>query len=199
VDVDKDEVLREEEIRAATVGEIGVHGRRITLVPYDEQWPELFAREAERIRGVLGGRALTIEHVGSTAVPGLSAKPIIDILLVVRDSANEGAYVPGLEAVGYVLRIREPDWYEHRLFKGPDTDVNVHVLPKGSPEIHRMLLFRDHLRANEADRLVYEQAKRDLAAKEWKYVQYYADAKGNVVEEILTRARGRVDGPDDAT
>jgi GrpB-like predicted nucleotidyltransferase (UPF0157 family) len=186
--VNKDETLREEEIRAATVGELRVHGGPITLVPYDDNWPELFAREAERIRGVLGERALMIEHVGSTAVPGLSAKPIIDVLLVVAESAREETYVPDMEAAGYVLRIREPDWYEHRLFKGPDTDVNVHVLPKGCPEIDRMLSFRDRLRSNEEDRLLYEEKKRDLARQEWKYVQNYADAKGQVVEKILSRA-----------
>jgi GrpB-like predicted nucleotidyltransferase (UPF0157 family) len=140
--------------------------------------------------------ALREEEIRATAVPGLSAKPIIDILLVVADSAREETYVPDLEAVGYVLRIREPDWYEHRLFKGPDTDVNVHVLPRGSPEIDRMLLFRDHLRANQADRLLYDQTKRELAAKEWKYVQYYADAKGTVVQEIVARARREPEGSD---
>jgi len=93
-----------------------------------------------------------------------------------------------MEAAGYVLRVREPDWYEHRLFKGPDTDVNVHVFPAGCPEIDRMLLFRDHLRANESDRLLYEETKRELAQRTWKYTQHYADAKSAVVEEILSRA-----------
>ena len=181
--------MNEDEIRATTVGELKVHGGPITLVPYDDRWPDLFAREAERIRRLLGERAMMIEHVGSTAVPGLSAKAIIDVLLVVAESAREEAYVPDLEAAGYVLRIREPDWYEHRLFKGPDTHVNVHVLPKGCPEIDRMVEFRDWLRGNEDDRLLYERTKRELAGREWKYVQHYADAKGHVVEGILARAR----------
>lgn len=181
--------MDEEQLRASTVGELRVHGGRITLVPYDPEWPTLFAREKERIRAALGDRALRIEHVGSTAIPGLVAKPIIDILLVVADSAREETYVPDLEAAGYVLRIREPDWYEHRLLKGPDTDANVHVLSKGTPEIDRMLGFRDHLRGNEADRNLYERTKRELAAKEWKYVQNYADAKGAVVKGILARIR----------
>ncbi len=85
---------------------------------YDPAWPCLFEREAQRIRGALGERALMVEHVGSTSVPGLAAKPIIDILLVVADSADEASYVPDLEAVGYVLRIREPEWHQHRVFKG---------------------------------------------------------------------------------
>ena len=114
----------------------------------------------------------------------------IDVLLVVADSADELAYVPALEAAAYALRIREPDWYEHRMFKGPDTDINLHVFSPGCPEIDRMLLFRDWLRSNAADRRLYERTKRELARLDWKYTQNYADAKTAVVEEILARARG---------
>ena len=117
----------EEQIRAATVGEPQELAGPIQLADYDPAWPGLFAREALRIRAMLREQALRIEHVGSTAVPGLAAKPIIDILLVVGDSADEETYVPALEAAGYVLRIREPDWYQHRVFKGPDTNINLHV------------------------------------------------------------------------
>src|SRR5579864_7658699 len=113
--------LTEEQIRTHTIGELKPLSSRILIVDYDPQWPELFAREAGRIRAALGDRALRIEHTGSTSVPGLAAKPIIDILLVVGDSATEDTYVPALEAAGYVLRIRESNWYEHRMFKGPDT------------------------------------------------------------------------------
>ena len=119
---------------------------------YGPHWPELFAREADRIRPVLGSRALWVEHVGSTSVPGLAAKPTIDLLLAVADSAEEDAYAQVLEAAGYVLRIREPGWYEHRMFNGPGTDINLHVFSSGCPEIDRMLMFRDWLRSNAADR-----------------------------------------------
>jgi GrpB-like predicted nucleotidyltransferase (UPF0157 family) len=166
-------------------------------VEYDVRWPELFRREAERIRDVLGGRALHIEHVGSTSVPGLPAKPIIDVVLAVADSSAEDGYVPALEAAGYTLRIRETEWYEHRMFKGPDTDVNLHVFSCGCPEIDRMLLFRDWLRSNAADRDRYARAKLALAEKQWKYVQNYADAKTNVVEEIIARARVARQNPDE--
>ena len=178
----------EEEIRAYTIGELKPLSSRILIVDYDPQWPELFAREADRIRVVLGSRALRIEHAGSTSVPGLAAKPIIDLLLVVADSAEEDAYAPALEAAGYVLRIREPNWYEHRMFKGPDTDINLHVFSSGCPEIDRMLMFRDWLRSNAADRDLYARTKLALAQKEWKYVQNYADAKTAVIEEIIARA-----------
>lgn len=161
---------------------------RILIVDYDPRWPVLSHREAERIRSLLGTRALRIEHVGSTAVPELAAKPVIDVLLEVADSADEAAYAPALEAAGYVLRIREPHWYEHRMFNGPDTEVNLHVFSLASPEIDRMLNFRDWLRRNASDRDLYGRTKLALARKEWKDVQDYADAKTAVVEEIITRA-----------
>ena len=138
---------------------------------------------------------IRIEHVGSTSVPGLPAKPLIDIVLEVADSADEAAYVPAMESAGYVLRIREPDWYEHRLLKGPDTDVNVHVFTAGCEEVDRMLLFRDWLRANAADRELYAERKRELAGRDWKYMQQYADAKTAVVQEIMARASGEEPNP----
>jgi GrpB-like predicted nucleotidyltransferase (UPF0157 family) len=179
---------REAELRAVTIGELQAQSGPIELVDYDPAWPGLFEREAERIRAALGDRVRLLEHTGSTSVPGLAAKPIIDITLAVADSADERAYVPPLEAAGYVLRIREPDWYEHRVFKETEPNVNLHVFSEACPEIERMLLFRDWLRANDADRELYERTKRDLATKEWEYVQDYADAKTAVVEEIVARA-----------
>jgi GrpB-like predicted nucleotidyltransferase (UPF0157 family) len=179
----------EEEIRAYTIGELKPLSSRILIVEYDPHWSDLFAREADRIRSLLGSRALRIEHAGSTSVPGLAAKPIIDLLLVVADSAAEDAYAPALEAAGYVLRIREPNWYQHRMFKGPDTDINLHVFSSGCPEIDHMLVFRDWLRSNAADRDLYARTKLALAQKEWKHVQNFADAKVVVIEEIIARAR----------
>jgi GrpB-like predicted nucleotidyltransferase (UPF0157 family) len=178
----------DEEIQAYRVGPVVPHNATITLAEYDPRWPALFAREADRIRSVLGSTAVLIEHAGSTSVPGLAAKPIIDIVLAVPDSAAEEAYLPALEAAGYVLRIREPDWFEHRLFKGPDTDINLHVFTAGASEIGRMLLFRDWLRVNDADREFYLQVKRDLAQRTWRHVQHYADAKSATVAEIMARA-----------
>jgi len=163
----------------------------VTLVDYDPAWPKLYELEAARIKAALGEKALQIEHVGSTSVPGLIAKPIIDILLVVIDSADEQSYVPLLEAANYTLRIREPNWHEHRLFKGPDTNINLHVFSKGSAETERMLIFRDWLRGNSQDRNRYAKSKQKLAKRNWKYVQNYADAKSEVVESIIARVRGQ--------
>jgi GrpB-like predicted nucleotidyltransferase (UPF0157 family) len=161
----------------------------VTLVPPDPTWPDVFARERDRIRGALGERALMVEHVGSTSVPGLIAKPIIDIVLAVADSTNEAAYVPDLQRVGLRLIVREPEWYEHRLMRRSEPAVNLHVFSAGCLEIGRMLAFRDRLRTDAADRARYADAKRGLAARTWAFVQDYADAKSDVVEEIVARSR----------
>jgi GrpB-like predicted nucleotidyltransferase (UPF0157 family) len=160
---------------------------QIAIVDYDPAWPAMFRREAERICTALGDRALRIEHMGSTAVPGLPAKPCIDILLVVKDSAVEPAYVTDLEAAGYVLRIRQPEWNEHRVFKGSELNLNLHVWSEGSSEIDRHLQFRDWLRAHDDDRDLYAAAKRKLAARHWTHVQDYAEAKNAIVTEIQNR------------
>lgn len=186
---DKNSIPRsDEELQKSIVGELKPHNAPITLVEYDPNWQELFEREAHRIRSILGSKALQIEHVGSTSVPGLCAKPIIDILLVVEDSADESSYVPAMESAGYTLRVREPQWFEHRMFKGTDTDINLHVFSKGTSEIKRMLLFRDRLRNNEADREKYAQVKRSLAKNRWRHIQHYADAKTSIIQEIMERA-----------
>jgi GrpB-like predicted nucleotidyltransferase (UPF0157 family) len=175
-------------MRAVTIGQRRRVDGPIQLAESDPAWPLLYEREAARIRALLGERVLMLEHVGSTSVPGLAAKPIIDIVLGVAEPAEEAAYVPSMEAGGYVLRIREPDWHEHRLFKGPDADVNLHVFAAGSSEIQRMLAFRDWLRRHDDERLLYERTKRELAARDWTYVQQYADAKTEIVEAIMARA-----------
>jgi GrpB-like predicted nucleotidyltransferase (UPF0157 family) len=160
----------------------------IHLAEPDPGWAEQYAEQEGLIRGALGPRATRVEHVGSTSVPGLAAKPILDILLLVADPADEASYVPDLEAVGFPLFLREPGWQEHRLLKRADPAVNLHVLAVGAPEADRLLLFRDWLRDHAADRDLYERRKRELAARSWTHVQDYADAKSGVVEEILERA-----------
>jgi GrpB-like predicted nucleotidyltransferase (UPF0157 family) len=178
----------EGELRAAWLTEPPKLNGPVVLVGYDPGWPAWYEREAARIRAQLGDRVLRLEHIGSTSVPGLAAKPIVDILLVVADPADEEGYVAPLERAGYRLVIREPGWHQHRLLKGPDTNINLHVHPPDSPEIDRNLRFRDHLRADDGDRELYERTKRELAARDWTYTQQYADAKSDVVEEILRRS-----------
>jgi GrpB-like predicted nucleotidyltransferase (UPF0157 family) len=172
----------------------GVEKREIKIVDYDTDWPKKFETHAHVIAGALGVSALRIEHIGSTSVPGLAAKPIIDILVVVPDSADEFAYLPRLEAAGYTLRVREPDWNEHRMFRTHEKDVHVHIYSAGCPEIERNLAFRDRLRRNVGDRCRYEQTKRELAAKEWSDMNAYAEAKTEVIESIIAteRAAGEI-------
>jgi GrpB-like predicted nucleotidyltransferase (UPF0157 family) len=162
----------------------------IRLADPDPEWANQYAQQKERIQTALGPRAVQVEHVGSTSVPGLAAKPVIDIVLVVADSADEAGYLLDLEAAGYVLQFREPAWYEHRFLR--DHGVQVHVFSVGSPEVERMLLFRDRLRAVPDERELYQRTKRELAARRWDYVQDYADAKSTIVEEIISRARAEV-------
>lgn len=173
----------------------GIEQRAIEIFDYHPHWPETFELHARAIAAALGAVALQIEHIGSTSVPGLAAKPIIDILLVVADSADERSYLPRLQAAGYELRVREPEFYEHRMLRPPSRDVHIHVFSLGSPEIERYLLFRDRLRSDAGDRRAYESAKRELAARPWPDMNAYADAKSDLVERIIAAARiGRVGG-----
>jgi GrpB-like predicted nucleotidyltransferase (UPF0157 family) len=183
-----DTPMTDAQIKAATVGERKPLNSTIYLAPYDSSWPSMFTRLKVRVHEALGDAVLLLEHVGSTSVPGLSAKPIIDMVLAVTDSSDEASYVEPLEKEGFKLRIREPEWFEHRLLKSFDPKANLHVFSEGCEEIDRLLLFRDWLRAHADDRLLYEKTKRELAARTWKYTQNYADAKHDVVQEILTRA-----------
>ncbi len=164
----------------------GREEREVVIVDYSPAWPLRFEEERQRIAGALGGVAHRIEHVGSTAVPGLAAKPIVDILVAVDDPEEEAAYVPALEAAGYVLRVREPG---HRMFRTAAGDVHVHVWRTGSEDERRHLLFRDRLRESRDDLLEYERAKRDLAGR-WRDLNYYARAKSEVIGRIMQRADG---------
>lgn len=179
----------DEEMAALRVsGTMTPHNGTIPLWSYDPTWPAQYAGEEAKIRTALGDKALVLEHVGSTSIPGISAKPILDILLAVADSADEGAYVPALTAQGYRLHLREPDWEQHRLMKGDAPNVNLHVFTVGSREIERMVGFRDRCRTHPEEHRLYEQTKRELAARTWRHVQHYANAKGEVVEAIIARA-----------
>ncbi len=179
----------DEEMAALRVsGTVTPHEAPISLFPYDPQWPAQYAREEAKIRAALGAAALVLEHVGSTSIPGMSAKPILDILLAVSDSADESSYVPQLTSQGYRLHLREPSWEQHRVLKGDSPSVNLHVFTAGSREIIRMLAFRDRCRAVPQEAALYQTTKQALAARVWRHVQHYANAKSDVVEAIVARA-----------
>jgi GrpB-like predicted nucleotidyltransferase (UPF0157 family) len=178
----------DEYLRAVTVGEVVPHNASILLADYDPRWPSQFEHLAGLVTRAIPGNVMLLEHVGSTSVPGLAAKPIIDMVLAVRDSADEPSYVPALERGGFALHIREPQWFGHRLLHSVGIKANLHVFSDGCEEIGRMLAFRDWLRVHDDDRQRYENGKRELAARTWKHVQDYADAKTAIVREILRRA-----------
>lgn len=167
-----------------------VHGprpTRVTIVDYAPEWPARFERRAAELRAILGDRAQLIEHIGSTSVPGLLAKPIVDIVVGIDDPDNEPAYVPDLRAAGYDLGVVEP---QHRCFRigEPDEPINLHCYPPDHDEVRRYLMFRDQLRASASDRDRYARTKQNLATREWRDINYYAEAERPVIDEILARA-----------
>ncbi|MDJ0355416.1 GrpB family protein [Paenarthrobacter sp. PH39-S1] len=177
------------EDRVAYLDSVLIGGREpisIRIVEYAPDWPAHFDRLADRVRQALGERALSVQHIRSTSVPGLAAKPIIDMLLIVADLAPEEQYVPALETSGFILRVREPG---HRMFRTPQRDAHLHVYAAGGSETSDYLDLRDWLRTNEPDRLLYAERKRELARQTWTDMNYYADAKTAIIAQILRRAR----------
>jgi GrpB-like predicted nucleotidyltransferase (UPF0157 family) len=171
------------------LGSVLIGGREpVTLViaDYDPAWPSRFADLEARIGRALGDAALAVEHIGSTSVPGLAAKPIIDVLVVVADIEDEPSYVPALVDAGFVLRVHEAG---HRMFRTPERDVHIHVYSSRDQAIRDYLDLRNWLRVDESDRALYEGVKRDLAQRPWSDMNHYAEAKSDVIQQVLGRAR----------
>ena len=162
----------------------GNERRAIVLVDHDSSWPVRFQDERAKLTTALGTEAIGIEHIGSTAVPGMVAKPIIDVLVTVADIEDEPRYLPELQRAGYVLRVREPG---HRMVRTPGLDVHVHILPDGDPAVTAYLAFRNNLLSSIADRDLYAATKRRLAQQDWPTMDHYADAKSDVILQILSR------------
>ena len=179
------ELVDLEEVAKARVGG---QSRPVEVVPYDEDWPSQFEVVAARIRGALGDRVLVLDHIGSTSVPGLAAKPVIDVTLVVADSGDEPAYLPDLEAAGFTLRIREPEWEEHRVLVLEDPKTNLHVYSPGSGEPARVRMFRDWLRTHDADREEYAALKTELAGRGFGDVMDYNNHKAALVYDLYERS-----------
>ena len=159
----------------------------VEVVAPDPAWPQGYSVVRDRVVAALGIRLLAIEHVGSTAVPGLWAKPVIDINLAVADSADEDAWLPDLEAVGFVLRVREPDWEEHRVLRGQDPATNLHVFSPDAREPHRVRMFRDWLRTHPEDRDRYAEVKREVAARGFDDAMLYNNAKAWFVYDLYEK------------
>jgi GrpB-like predicted nucleotidyltransferase (UPF0157 family) len=166
-------------------------GTGIEVTDPDPAWPRQYDRLASRIREALGWRVLQLDHVGSTSVPGLAAKPVIDIDLTVADPGREQDYVPTLEAAGFRLLIREPWWYGHRMLRADEPPGNLHVFGFDSPELIRHRIFRDWLRGNPRERDRYAAAKRQAASEAneaGEHVMQYNARKQQVIREIYRRA-----------
>lgn len=187
-------VTSDEEILGHFVGEKPQpYAVKVVVDDYNPDWPLWYEEEADRIRTALGPAVVRLDHAGSTSVPGLPAKPIIDVILAVPDTSVEDAYLPALADAGFPLRIREPEWHQHRccynrIGSGHKRNVNLHIYTAGCAEYDRCLVFRDWLRSHPQDLALYRDTKLELSKKDWKFVQNYADAKTPVIHEIMTRA-----------
>ena len=161
------------------------------VVDWSDAWPVQFQLLAKVIEDALGWRALVIEHVGSTSVPGLPAKPIIDIDLIVADPNDEASYVPALERAGFELRVREPWWFGHRVLRHLDPPCHLHIFGYDSPEVIKHRIFRDWLRANPDDRVLYADTKREaavLSRAAGEHSMQYNARKELVIKEIYRKA-----------
>ena len=163
----------------------GSEKRHLEVVGYDDRWPEIFAEHRARLVAALRGVPVEIEHIGSTSVPGLPAKPIIDIVVAVDDITAEEDYLDPIVAAGYVLRVREPG---HRLVRTPARDVHVHIFQKGDAAVTKYLLFRDRLRDDADDRALYARTKHALISQGFDDMNAYSDAKTDVIAGVLARA-----------
>jgi GrpB-like predicted nucleotidyltransferase (UPF0157 family) len=160
----------------------------IAISTHRDSWAARYLQTASRIRAALGPRVLELEHVGSTAVPGLAAKDRVDIDLIVADPADEDAYVPDLTAAGFTLQTREPDWYQHRCLWTAGHDINLHVFGPDCDEFLRHVLLRDWLRVHQADRDRYAARKWEAAAEHPLSMPNYVAAKADVIVSILREA-----------
>jgi len=176
-----------EQLDAGLVGEPPARWQSIVLEDYDPAWADQYAAARSRLEQALPGQIIGIEHVGSTSVPGLAAKPVIDIDLLLGDTAVESRYLPALEGLGYRLVLREPWWYGHRMLVSPEADVHLHVWPRDAPEPIRHRLFRDWLRTHPDDRDRYAAAKRSVARDTVDQPGDYSLSKNEVIDDIYAR------------
>ena len=170
--------------------------KHVHVVPYDPAWPDAFSQERDRLREMLGNSALAIHHVGSTSVPGLRAKPVIDILAEAADLAGIDARAASLESDGYEARgeygIENRRYFSRRV--AGRRSVHLHVFPVGHPRIAGHLLFRDYLREHDDVAGEYGELKRRLARRYPRDRVAYQDAKAAFIQEVHRKAaEGRIE------
>ena len=168
---------------------LGLERTTVTLKPYDKRWAELFKKERERLQAVLDGDVLAIEHIGSTSVPGLAAKPILDVGVAVANFEAAFALVPRLEGLGYTFRGEQGISRRHYFVRGSDQSRthHLHMLEHTHPEWRDLLGFRDRLRAQPETLRAYEALKRQLAKRYLNDREAYTDGKYRFVRTVLGR------------
>jgi GrpB-like predicted nucleotidyltransferase (UPF0157 family) len=161
----------------------------IIIAPYDPQWPRLFAELGARLREALGPVALRIDHIGSTSIPGMAAKPVIDVQISVASFEPLEAIKTPLEGLGFVHRADNPDLAKRYFRETPgQRRTHIHVRRAGSWSEQFALLFRDYLRTHDADARWYEGVKRALAEQYRDDRQGYTEAKGPYLWETMEKA-----------
>ena len=169
--------------------------RTLVIVDYDPAWVEMFEAEKTRILGVIGDKILAIEHIGSTSVPGLGAKPIIDILIGLRDLSDAALCIAPVESLGYdyitkfenIMPFRR---YFRKVRSDGEHTHHIHMVAISHDFWTRHLLFRDYLRTHPDDAAAYEKVKRELASQfTGETVNDYADAKSEIINAIMEKAR----------
>lgn len=162
----------------------------LSIVAPNPDWPKIYTELEAQILYALGPACEYIAHVGSTSVPGLPAKNIIDIDVTVKDATDEATYVPALEAIGFQFFSRERHYYEHRLFISYSPHANLHVYCNESAEVIRHRIFRDRLRKSPSDRDLYAIAKIKASAATigaGGRMSQYTERKAGVIRQILRR------------
>lgn len=187
-------IVKDYNFKPELVERISLRKRKETLeiVPPDPSWPQVFEQFNSRIVAALGDTALVVHHAGSTSVPGLPAKNVIDIDLVVADITDEAAFVPALEEAGFHFLLREPHWHEHRFFCAYEPQpANLHVWGPDTPEVERHRIFREWLLQNDDDRALYAEIKKEAARQTTEtggVMMDYNFRKDGVIRQILQRA-----------
>lgn len=170
---------------------LGLERGTVRLEPYQREWKVLFDSEAARLRSALGDRILAIEHVGSTAIQGLAAKPVLDVLVLTERQADADACVEPLQEMGYDYRDDDPVPDRHFLAKGPAYGRThyLSVTPRGSQTHRDQIDFRDYLRSHPDVARKYERLKRDLASEHPENRRAYTARKAKFIRDVLDRAR----------
>ncbi|MFX0092562.1 MAG: GrpB family protein [Candidatus Hodarchaeota archaeon] len=162
---------------------------KIVIVPYNDEWPKLFLRIAGELRKALGQTALRIDHIGSTAIPGLAAKPVIDLQISVASLEPLDLYRKPIESLGYALRPNNPDLTKRYFREVPGKRrTHIHVKRAGSWTEQCALLFRDYLRVHNEDLERYAKLKYQLAEKYRDDRKSYTETKGPFIWTIMAKA-----------